>query len=135
MSAPRWLGLALAAQLIAADARIPVVLSTDVGNEVDDQWAIVYLLTQPRFDVKGLMSAHAPTLSPPAGRTAYRILRNVVEERLNMREHPPLFEGASVPLSDIHKPEASPAVDFLLRVSKDYGADRRLTVLNRSEER
>ncbi len=117
-------------RLMAADARIPVVLSTDVGNEVDDQWAIVYLLTQPRFDVKGLMSAHAPTLSPPAGRTAYRILRNVVEERLNMHEHPPLFEGASVPLSDIHKPEASPAVEFLLRVSKDYAADRRLTVLN-----
>ena len=36
-----------------ADARIPVVLSTDVGNEIDDQWAIVYLLLQPRFDVLG----------------------------------------------------------------------------------
>jgi purine nucleosidase len=114
--------------LMAAE-RIPVVLSTDVGNEVDDQWAIVYLLTQPRFDVKGLMSAHAPSLSPPAGRTAYRILRNVVEERLNMREHPPLFEGASVPLEDIRTPVASPAVEFLLRFSKDYTADRRLNVL------
>src|SRR5580700_11569046 len=84
--------LATCLPLMAADTRIPVVLSTDVGNEVDDQWAIVYLLTQPRFDVKGLMSAHAPTLSPPAGHTAYRILRSVVEEHLNMREHPPLVE-------------------------------------------
>src|SRR5579872_1680315 len=73
--------LVLACLPVMGAERIPVVLSTDVGNEVDDQWAIVYLLTQPRFDVKGLLSAHAPTLSPPAGRTAYRVLRNVVEER------------------------------------------------------
>jgi len=115
--------------LAAAEERIPVVLSTDVGNEVDDQWAIVYLLTQPRFDVKGLLSAHAPTLSPPAGRTAYRILRSVVEEHLNMREHPPLIEGASLPLVDTHTPARSPAVEFLLRISKDYAEDRRLNVL------
>ena len=118
-----------ALSLAAAAERIPVVLSTDVGNEVDDQWAIVYLLTQPRFDVKGLLSAHAPTLSPPAGRTAYRILRSVVEEHLAMRDHPPLLEGASEPLEDIRTPVASPAVDFLLRASKDYSPDRRLNVL------
>jgi purine nucleosidase len=112
-----------------AQERIPVVLSTDVGNEIDDQWAIVYLLTQPRFDVKGLMSAHAPTLSPPAGRTSYRILRTVVEEHLNLREHPPLVEGASEPLVDTRTPASSPAVDFLLEVSKGYGENRRLNVL------
>jgi purine nucleosidase len=119
----------LAAWIPAAGQRIPVVLSTDVGNEVDDQWAIVYLLTQPRFDVKGLLSAHAPTLRPPAGRTSYQILRRVVEERLNMPEHPPLLEGASLPLNDISTPAASPAVEFLLRVSKDYTPDHRLNVL------
>lgn len=124
------LGLVPAAlPLAAAEPRIPVVLSTNVGNEVDDQWAIVYLLTQPRFNVKGLLSAHAPTVSPPAGRTTYRILRSVVEERLNMREHPPLLEGANLPLVDAHTPAASPAVEFLLRVSKDYAPDRRLTVM------
>ena len=52
-----------------ADVRIPVVLSTDVGNEIDDQWAITYLLLQPRFDVLGVMSAHAPTITAPAGHT------------------------------------------------------------------
>jgi len=60
-----------------ANARIPVVLSTDVGNEIDDQWAITYLLLQPRFDVLGVMSAHAPTITAPAGRTSYRILVDV----------------------------------------------------------
>jgi len=39
------------------DPPVPVVLSTDVGNEIDDQWAIVYLLLQPKFEVLGVMSA------------------------------------------------------------------------------
>src|SRR5215813_3513155 len=51
----------------ADGARIPVVLSTDVGNEVDDQWAVTYLLLQPRFQVLGVMSAQAPSLTAPAG--------------------------------------------------------------------
>ena len=50
--------------------RVPVVLSTDVGNEIDDQWAVVYLLLQPKFEVLGVMSAHAPTITAPAGRTS-----------------------------------------------------------------
>src|SRR5258706_15393243 len=73
-----------------ADARIPVVLSPDVGNEIDDQWAITYLLLHPRFEVLGVMSAHAPSLAAPAGHTSYRILVDVVEHRLGMSTHPPL---------------------------------------------
>ena len=46
-----------------------------------------------------------------------------------MRDHPPLVEGASEPLVDVRTPVASPAADFLLRVSKDYKPDRRLNVL------
>ena len=59
-------GLICAAQ--NPEPRMPVILSTDVGNEIDDQWTIAYLLLQPRFDVLGVMSAHAPTIyrRPPA---------------------------------------------------------------------
>jgi len=78
--------------------RVPVVLSTDVGNEIDDQWTVVYMLLQPKFEVLGVMSAHAPTIAAPAGRTSYRILVDVVENRLGMRKHPPLIEGGSEPL-------------------------------------
>ncbi|MCX7011583.1 MAG: nucleoside hydrolase [Candidatus Sumerlaeota bacterium] len=110
-------------------ARIPVVLSTDVGNEIDDQWAIVWLLTHPAFDVKGILSAHAPTIRPPAGRTALLILRHIVERRLNMAAHPSLVEGASEPLVDAHTPRSSAAAKFLIASSKDFNARRRLNVL------
>src|SRR4030095_5099546 len=58
--------------------QIPVILSTDVGNEIDDQWAVAYLLVHPRFNVLGIMSAHAPTITAPAGQTSHRILVDVV---------------------------------------------------------
>ena len=112
-----------------ADARIPVVLSTDVGNEIDDQWAITYLLLQPRFEVLGVMSAHAPTISPPAGQTSYRILVDVVENRLGMSTHPPLVEGGSLPLQNAKTPIMSPAVRFLVETSRRFTKEHRLTVL------
>ena len=108
--------------------RTPMVLSTDVGNEIDDQWAIAYLLLQPRFEVLGIMSAHAP-VPAPAGRTSYRILVDVVENRLGMRRHPPLIEGGNLPLQNSKTPRPSPAVDFLIERSRSFSKDNRLTVL------
>jgi inosine-uridine nucleoside N-ribohydrolase len=114
---------------LAQTTRIPVVLSTDVGNEIDDQWAITYLLLQPRFKVLGVMSAHAPTIPAPAGQTSYRILVDVVENRLRMKNHPPLIEGANEPLANAQTPRSSPAVTFLINQSKSFSKDRRLSVL------
>ena len=111
------------------DARIPVVLSTDVGNEIDDQWAITYLLIQSRFNVLGVMSAHAPTITAPSGHTSYRILVDVVENRLRMRKHPPLIEGGSLPMENAKTPRSSPAVNFLIETSRRFSKDHRLTVL------
>src|SRR5437762_13938748 len=103
-----------------ADARIPVVLSTDVGNEIDDQWAITYLLLQPRLDVQGVMSAHARTITAPAGHTSYRILVDVVEKRWGMRRHPPRMEGGSLPRENAKTPRSSTAVNFLIEPSRRF---------------
>lgn len=109
--------------------RMPVILSTDVGNEIDDQWAVVYLLTNPEFEVLGIISAHAPTVSPPAAHTTYRILLDAVENRLKMVTHPPLFEGSSLPLEDTRTPRDNLGVQFIIESSKRFSKDNRLTIL------
>jgi purine nucleosidase len=119
-----------AAALLTAQTRIPVILSTDVGNEVDDQWTIVYLLLREDLDVKGILSAHAPSLSPPAGRVSLDILREVVERRMGLASHPPLIEGASLPLTARTKPQPSPAVNFIIEASRPFSESNRLQVLN-----
>jgi inosine-uridine nucleoside N-ribohydrolase len=113
-----------------AAAKTPVLLSTDVGNEIDDQWAISYLLTNSDFDVQGITSAHAPSLPDPSAHASYEILVDVVERRLGMSVHPPLLEGSSVPLKDDKTPQPSNAMSFMIEASKRYSKDNRLTILN-----
>lgn len=108
---------------------IPVVLSSDIGNEIDDQWAIAYLFTNPAFHVVGAISAQAPSLPDPSAHASYLLLRDEVESRLGLRVHAPLLEGASKPLTDTHTPQPSPGSQFLITASRDFNADHRLTVL------
>src|SRR5262249_61816024 len=109
--------------------RLPVLPSTVGGNEIDDQWATTYLLLQPRFEVLGVMSAHAPTITAPAGQTSHRILVDVVENRLGMKRHPPLIPGGDLPLANISTPRPSQAVNFLVRTSQRFSKENPLTVL------
>ena len=44
--------LSLAVPARAAEARVPVVLDTDIGDDIDDTWALVTLLKCPQFDLK-----------------------------------------------------------------------------------
>ena len=118
-----WLACSLPAK-----ERIPVILSTDVGNEVDDQWAVAYLLVSPEFDVLGIISAQAPTVSPPSAHTTYLVLLDEVENRLKMNAHPPLFEGSSQPLADMRTPRLNRGVDFIMLSSKRFSKDNRLTI-------
>jgi purine nucleosidase len=119
----------LGARPTSAVDRIPVILSTDVGNEIDDQWAVAYMMVNPQFQVLGIISAHAPTLPPPAAHTTFLVLRDEVENRLKMPTHPPLFEGSSLPLQDAKTPRSNPGVDFIIQSSKEFSSSNRLTLL------
>ena len=109
--------------------KVPVILSTDVGNEIDDQWAITYMLLNPDFDVQGIISAHAPSLPDPSAHSTYEVLVDVVEHRLGMLTHPPLFEGSSLPLADTRTPRPNSGVDFIIETSRRFSQDNRLAVL------
>jgi inosine-uridine nucleoside N-ribohydrolase len=52
LCATAWAGCALGAAAAAGEARIPVILDTDMGDDIDDTWALAYLLKSPQFDLK-----------------------------------------------------------------------------------
>lgn len=114
-----------------AEARIPVFLSADVGNEVDDQWPLLHLLLSDRFDVRGIASAHAPpeNIPPPAADNSRKLIRHILDHRLRLRRPPPLLAGSNQPLGDMRSPVRSQAVEFLLKESRRYSSKRRLQVL------
>ncbi len=117
------------AAVASAQTKTPVILSTDVGNEIDDQWAIAYMLVNPVFDVKGIVSAHAPSLPAPSAHATYEVLKDEVEHRLGMAIHPPLFEGSSLPLEDTKTARSNSGIDFIISTSKGFSSSNRLTVL------
>lgn len=44
---------------IAEDKKVPVIFDTDIGDDIDDTWALVMLLRSPEFDVRLVVSDHA----------------------------------------------------------------------------
>jgi inosine-uridine nucleoside N-ribohydrolase len=50
--------------IAAGEARIPVILDTDMGDDIDDTWALAYLLKSPQFDLK--------LVTTTFGRASYR---------------------------------------------------------------
>ena len=126
---PRVLAQNLDTVTAQPQGEIPVILSTDVGNEIDDQWAIAYLLTNPKFNVFGIISAHAPSLPAPSAHSTYLVLRDEVENRLGLKVHPPLFEGSSLPLQDTRTPRPDGGTSFIVEESRHFSKENRLVVL------
>lgn len=104
-----------------------VILTTDCGTEMDDQWAIVYLMLSPQVNVQGIVTTHAPNLAEPRSTTSANCARDVLR-RLGLSSPPPVFAGSAVPLRS-REPLRNAGVDFILETSKQYSSSNRLTIL------
>jgi inosine-uridine nucleoside N-ribohydrolase len=45
----------------ASEKKIPVILDTDIGDDIDDTWALVLLLKSPEFDIKMVVGDYGKT--------------------------------------------------------------------------
>lgn len=104
-----------------------VILTTDCGTEIDDQWAIVYLLLSPGLNVKGVVTTHAPNLAEPRSQTSAACARAALR-RLEITSPPPVFAGSSVPLRE-RQPLRNRGVDFMVETSRAYSPKNRLVIL------
>jgi purine nucleosidase len=110
-----------------ADRR-PVVLTTDIGSAVDDQWAMAHLSLSTELDLKGVVTTHAPNLAAPAAETSEGFAKELVA-KLPTKMRPPILAGSSKPLADASKPLSNPGVDFLIEQAKGRTSETRLTVV------
>ena len=115
-------------------APVDVVLDSDMFNEVDDQYALAYLLQySDRLNLKAIYAApffnhHAE--SPREGmeksyEETFHVLRLLGREDLA----PVVYKGAPGFLQDEKTPIDSPAVRHLLELSKGYTAENPLYVI------
>ena len=114
---------------------VDVVLDTDAFNEVDDQFAIAYLVrATEQLQVKGLCAApffNALVSSPGEGmEKSYDEIRHILSlagrEDLNALVH----RGSDQYLPDEQTPVRSDAAAFLTELSRTYSAEQPLYIVS-----
>jgi inosine-uridine nucleoside N-ribohydrolase len=122
-----WVALAIAA---CAEWEGPkaVMITTDCGVEVDDQWALAHLALSPEIDLKGVVTTHAPNLPKPAAESSARAAREVLS-RLALGSRPPVLAGSSNPLEGRDRPRDNKGVRFLIDQAASYTSDHRLIIV------
>jgi purine nucleosidase len=132
MFAPHLLALVTLAIVACCDAATPrpIVLTTDCGADMDDQWALAHLVLTPEFDVRAIVTTHTgkhQILAAPAAETSARIAREVLDH-MPLGQRPVVIPGSSVALTS-RTSIRNAGVERIISESRAFNRERRLTVL------
>ncbi len=111
--------------------KVDVVLDTDTFNEIDDQFALAYLLrSKEKLDTKAIYAApffNQHSSSPADGmEKSYEEIKKVLSL---MDEDAPVFKGSDRYLTDESTAVESPAADDLINRAKLYNPEKPLYVV------
>lgn len=104
-----------------------LLVTTDCGADMDDQWALAHIALSPEIDLRGVVTTHAPNLAHPSAHTSSRCVEEVLN-RIPIDHIPTVLAGSSVPLL-CRTPAPNVGVDFILEESRHYSTDKRLVIL------
>ncbi|MFK7813034.1 MAG: nucleoside hydrolase [Maribacter sp.] len=110
--------------------KIPIIIDADTANEVDDLYALVYAIKEPRFNILGITSAQFHT-SPLATETTVLESQKINEDilRLMKREDIPLPIGSNSPLTSSKNPAESEASDFIISEAHKASKEKKLKLV------
>ena len=119
-----YVGTALV--MVKTHGKRPVVLSTDCGTEMDDQWAIAHMALSPEIDLQTVAATHAPNLKAPATAQSAAAAEEVLT-KVGAAGRVSVVRGADGPLAG-YAPVWSAAVEAILEKAKCRSRKNRLTV-------
>lgn len=105
-----------------------VLLTTDCGTEMDDQWALAHLALSPEWDLVSVVTTHAPNLAEPAAERTAEAAREVLR-RVAPRRDVEVRAGSSHPLPNASTPLVNRGVERIVERAAGCGPKARLTVL------
>lgn len=109
-------------ELCAQEARLKVILDTDIGDDIDDAWALAFVIAHKNFDPLGITVAHGNT--PARAKMACKMLQ------LTGRGNIPVYVGRQTEQKEYShqfiwaedfaakRPEAKKAADFIVEAVK-----------------
>jgi purine nucleosidase len=105
--------LAVATATAAPSPKIPVLLDTDIGGDIDDAWALAYALTRDDFDLLAVTVSDGNTA--PRAKVAAKLLHVVGRDQV------PVAMGRSTPVREGQ-------VDFQFQWAEDFTTKRPIDV-------
>lgn len=113
---------------------IDIIMDTDAYNEIDDQFAISYLIKhQEKFKIKGFcaapfLNARVSTVSEGM-RKSYEEILNLLSLTNNDELKSIVFKGSEDYLKDEHTPIHSDASAFIANHANEYNQERPLYII------
>ena len=107
---------------------LPVVITTDCGADMDDQWAIVHAALSPRIKALAVIGGFAPEPHHLGSADPVRCARQALTS-VDRLAAIPVYAGADGRLPDRATPIRSEGADQLIRLSGRFSPVRRLLVL------
>jgi purine nucleosidase len=109
---------------LAEESRMKVILDTDIGDDIDDAWALALVLAHKNFEPLGITVAHGNT--PARAKMACKMLHLTgrgnlpvyVGRRTEQKEYSYQFAWAED--FESKKPEEQPAADFIVQTIKRF---------------
>lgn len=96
--------------------QVRVIVSSDVRNEADDQFAVAHHLLTPMFDVRGIVAAHYESKAPGTRSTmekSYQELLKLMDA--SGIEDVPALRGCTAPLAEQGAAPESEGADFIIQ--------------------
>ncbi|MDO6738160.1 nucleoside hydrolase [Wenyingzhuangia sp. 2_MG-2023] len=115
---------------VIAQEKIKLIIDADTANEVDDLFAIVRALNEPKFDLLGITSAQFHT-SPLASKESVKESQKINEEivKLADRTDVPTPLGSNIPLKSASKASPSAASKFIIEQVLKLKKNEKLNVV------
>jgi len=124
----------LAARLEKPAGIVDVVLDTDTFNEIDDQFALAYLIKKNKqLNLKAIHAApflNEKSSSPADGmEKSYKEILNILSLMKKSDLEPLVFKGSDRFLSSETEPVISEAANNLIKLAAAYSSDKQLYVV------
>ena len=128
-----FLGYLFGSMLFGQESRPKLILDADTANEIDDQYAIIRLLKQDKFNLIGLNSAQWFHYLGDSDSVQASQRLNEKLLKLSGREDVPTFLGAERPMGKPwggFEPKDSPAAQFIIKSAKELSDGEQLYVVS-----
>jgi inosine-uridine nucleoside N-ribohydrolase len=106
----------------------PVVVTTDCGADMDDQWALAHAALSPQLRTLAVITSFAPEPHNLGSADTAQCAREAMGVAAPLAEIP-VHKGADRPLRDRMTPSPNQGVDRLLELARAFSRERRLLVL------